>query len=400
MIQPQYSRIYDTIVADHLAHERQMIFLSGPRQVGKTTVCTTVATDYFNWDNDDDRDVILNGQRATAERARVMVAEPTHILAFDEIHRYPRWKLFLKGFFDVYGSRAKILVTGSARLDVFKRGGDSLMGRYFPYRMHPFSVAELVDTTLPRSPVREPRELDEGKWQALYRFGGFPEPFVRRNAAFSTKWHRLRFEQLIREDVRDLSRIVELDQMAALARILKTRSGDQLVYDSLCRDVRVSEVTVKNWVSTLTALHYGFLVRPYYHNIAEAIRKTPKWYMRDWSDIEDVGKRNETLVACHLLKAVEGWTDLGLGEFDLFYLRDKRKREVDFVVTRDDVPWFVVEVKSSREAILPNLEWAMGATGAKHGFQVVMDMPYRPIDVFAQPCPISVSARTFLSQLL
>lgn len=192
----------------------------------------------------------------------------------------------------------------------------------------------------------------------------------------------------------------ELDQVAALARILKTRSGDQLVYDSLCRDVRVSEITVKNWVSTLTALHYGFLVRPYHHNIAEAIRKTPKWYMRDWSDIEDVGKRNETLVACHLLKAVEGWTDLGLGEFDLFYLRDKRKREVDFVVTRGGVPWFVVEVKSSDERLSPNLEWAIGITGAKNGFQVVMDMPYQPIDVFEQPSPISVSARTFLSQLL
>lgn len=396
-----YKRIYDTIVSSHLESERQMIFLSGPRQIGKTTICEAFATDYLNWDDDDDKLRILAGQKAVAQGLGLEIADKARkVVAFDEIHRYRRWKLFLKGFFDVYGKKTKIIVTGSARMDVYKRGGDSLMGRYFPYRMHPFSVAELLDVSLPERPVRVPRPLPETEWNALLEFGGFPEPFVRRNAAFSARWHRLRTEQLIRGDVRDMSEIVALDQMAALARILQERSGEQIVFDSLARDVKVSENTVKSWVSTLCALHYGFLVRPYHRHVAEAIRKTPKWFLRDWSRIKDEGKRNETFMACHLLKAVEGWTDLGLGEFDLFYVRDKKKREVDFLVTRDDKPWFAVEVKTSDSKISENLRWVKDRIGVDHAFQVVMAMPYQDVDVFREREPVCVSARTFCSQLL
>lgn len=395
-----YKRIYDTIVSSHLDNDRQMVFLSGPRQVGKTTVCEAFATDYLNWDNDDDKVQILAGQKSVARRIGLEISSGGRkVVAFDEIHRYPRWKLFLKGFFDVYGKKTKIIVTGSAKMDVYKRGGDSLMGRYFPYRMHPLSVAELLDVSLPGEPIRRPRQIAENEWKALMEFGGFPEPFVRRSAVFSTRWHRLRTEQLLREDVRDMSDISALDQLAALTRILQDRSGEQIVFESLARDVKVSENTVKSWVSTLCALHHGFLIRPYHRHIAEAIRKTPKWFLRDWSTIRDEGKRNETFIACHLLKAVEGWTDLGLGVFELFYVRDKKKREVDFLVTRDEVPWFAVEVKTSDTDVSGSLPWVKARTGVDHAFQVVMNLPYQDVDVFTETDPVCISARTFCSQL-
>jgi predicted AAA+ superfamily ATPase len=396
-----YPRIYTEILREHLVENRQMAFVSGPRQVGKTTVCRELASAYFNWDDQDSRARILKGPVEIAQEAGLQkIQASTPVLAFDELHRYPRWKTFLKGFFDVYGEKTKIIVTGSSRLDVFKRGGDSLMGRYFCYRMHPFSVAELAHPALQRELPGAPLELSENEWSALWTYGGFPEPFVRRDARFSRRWHNLRETQLLREDVREMTRIQELDQLIALASVLAERSSDQVVYASLARQVRVSENTARAWVGALAALHVGFLVRPWHRNVALAIRKEPKWFLRDWSMIGDVGKRAETFVACHLLKAVEGWTDLGLGKFDLFYIRDKQKREVDFLVTKDNQPWFLVEVKNAESSLSPALALMQAQTGAKHAFQVVIEEPYVESDCFLNKDPVVVPARTFLSQLL
>ena len=294
------------------------------------------------------------------------------------------------------------MATGSARMDVYKRGGDSMMGRYFPYRVHPFSVAEVVNPSIPaeKTVVRRPREIDEAEWRALWEFGGFPEPFFRRQGRFLRKWRSLRTEQLLRQDVRDLTKSVELDQIEVLAALLANRTGEQLVMASLAREVTASEPTVKQWISVLISLYYGFTVKPYYRNIEKSIRKTPKWYLRDWSGIDDPGKRTETFVACHLLKAVECWTDLGFGDFELFYLRDRNKREVDFLVSRDRLPWFLVEVKKSDARLSDALSRFQAATGAKHAFQVVLDREYDGKDCFRETEPAVVSARTFLSQLV
>jgi predicted AAA+ superfamily ATPase len=378
-----------------------MAFVSGPRQVGKTTVCRELASSYINWDDQDARTEILKGP---AEVAQIAGLKKVHadipVVVFDELHRYRRWKTFLKGFFDVYGQSARMVVTGSSRLDVFKRGGDSLMGRYFLYRMHPFSVAELAAPVLRQETCAAPRRLNEDEWSALWTYGGFPEPFARRDPRFSRRWHNLRQTQLLREDVRELTRIQELDQLSALAAILATRSGDQLVYASLAREVRVSENTIRAWIGSLAALHAGFLVKPWHRNVAQAIRKEPKWFLRDWAMVQDVGKRAETFVACHLLKAVEGWTDLGFGRFDLFYIRDKQKREVDFLVTRENHPWFLVEAKHAETHLSPALETMQTQTGAKHAFHVVVEEPYVDSDCFRHAKPVVVPARTFLSQLL
>ncbi|MGN0845269.1 MAG: ATP-binding protein [Kiritimatiellia bacterium] len=395
-------RLYENIVREHLGMYRQMIFLSGPRQVGKTTIAKSFASDYLNWEEKDARLLILKGAKAVGGSLGLREGlDSGKVLAFDEIHRYPKWKTFLKGFFDVYEKSVRIFATGSAKMDVYKRGGDSMMGRYFSYRVHPLSVAELLDSSIPDEHriVRPPRELAAAEWKALLEFGGFPEPFTNRQTRFIRKWRSLRMEQLFSQDIRDLTKTVEIDQIEALATILANRTGEQLVAASLAREVTASEPTIKKWVSILKSLYYGFTVKPYHKNIESSIRKTPKWYLRDWSGITDEGKRAETFVACHLLKAVECWTDLGFGDFDLFYVRDRKKREVDFLVTRDKAPWFLAEVKSASDALSKHLAFFQKATGAKHAFQIVLDAEYDGEDCFRKTAPAVVPARTFLSQL-
>ncbi|MCK4303905.1 MAG: AAA family ATPase, partial [Candidatus Eisenbacteria sp.] len=220
-------RAYSEILADHLASHRQMAFVSGSRQVGKTTLCRELGSTYLDWDNEDHREVILAGAGAVARYAGLeRLSERPVILVFDELHKYRRWRLFLKGFFDTYEDRIRVIVTGSSRLDVYRRGGDSLMGRYFPFRMHPFSVAEVTTTAIPSDPIRSPpAQISDGDWQALMAHGGYPEPFVQRSARFTTRWRALRRTQLLREDIRDLTRIQELDQLDILEKLLAERSG-------------------------------------------------------------------------------------------------------------------------------------------------------------------------------
>ena len=396
------SRVYDAIIRDHLAENRQMVFLSGPRQCGKTTLARSISEIYLNWDDADIRKTVLSGQRDTAARIGLdALSGKKRVVVFDELHKYPRWKNFLKGFFDLYGDETKIIATGSAKMNIYKRGGDSLMGRYFPYRMHPLSVAELVDASLPpESLIRAPRPVPDDGWKALCRFGGFPEPFTRRSPRFSRRWTDMRLEQLMHEDVRTVAQVHEVEQIRLLAEILMRRSGEQLSWVSLATDLSADPKSAKKWTEILEYLYFGFEIKPWKRNIADALRKTPKWYLRDWSGIDDIGKRNETMTACHLLKAVEAWTDLGYGRFDLWYIRDKQKREVDFLVTRDGNPWFLAEVKTSAATPSRALAHFQSATGSDHAFQVVFEMPYVGADCFSRKTPVAVPARTFFSQLV
>ena len=398
---PNRSRFYDTLLQDHLARHRQMALVSGPRQVGKTTACRTVADSYLNWDNLDDRRKFLAGPAAIAIAVGLeqLRAKPP-VAVLDELHKYSKWKGLLKGLFDTYGDQAKWIVTGSSRLDVFRRGGDSLMGRYLLYRVHPWSVAECLHTDLPEKAVRAPREIKPADWDALWAHGGFPEPFLKRDVRFSNRWRTLRHEQLSKEDLRDVTRVQDLGTIEVLMRLLEERSGQQLVYSNLATEIGMSFDTIRRWVDLLGRLHFGFLVRPWFKNVTKSLRKEPKWFLRDWSGLSDGGARAETMVACHLLKAVEGWTDFGLGKFELYYLRDKLKREVDFVVVRDGKPWFLVEVKKSETKLSPALAHFQAETGAEHAFQVVLDLPYVAANCFTHRRPMVVPAKTFLSQLI
>lgn len=394
-------RLYTTILADHLQEHRQMALVSGPRQVGKTTTCRSISDVYLNWDNADDRRSLLRGPAALASALQLdrLRAKPP-VAVLDELHKYRKWKTLLKGFFDTYGERVRLLVTGSSRLDIFRRGSDSLMGRYFLYRMHPWTVGESLRTSLPVQEIQPPSETSERDWDALWEHGGFPEPFLRRDSRFSRRWQSLRLEQLSRGDLREVAQITELGTMETLMQLLAESSAQQLVYSNLAREIQVSVDTVKRWIDLLVRLHYGFVVRPWFKNIAKSLRKEPKWFLRDWSGLADDGMRAETFVACHLLKAVEGWTDLGLGDFELRYLRDKQKREVDFLVVRDRKPWFLVEAKLSETALSSSLAHFQAQANASHAFQVVINLPYEPVDCFRVHQPVAVPARTFLSQLL
>ncbi len=397
-------RIYRSILAEHLGSHRQMAMISGPRQVGKTTACRELAEAYINWDNGDDRALILRGQSAVAEKLGLhKLRDSPPVVLFDELHKFHKWKQFLKGFFDTYSGNVRILVTGSSRMDVYRRGGDSLMGRYFLYRMHPFTVAEIVRRKLPDPDrvVGNPMPIPAAEFSALWNFGGYPEPFIKRESRFSRRWQSLRLQQLFREDVRDMTRIQQLGQLESLATLLSARSSQQLVYSNLAKETQTSVDTVRRWIETLCHLQVGFLVRPWFKNVSRSLRKEPKWFLRDWSGIEDAGPRAETLIACHLLKAVEGWTDLGLGFFELRYLRDKSQREVDFVVIRDGKPWFLLEVKVKDDTLSPSLKYYQDLLKVPYAFQAVMEADFVEADCFSViGRPILVPARTFLSQLL
>lgn len=398
------TRIYDRFLAEHLAQHRQMALVSGPRQVGKTTTCRNHADNYANWDNTDDQTSILAGPAAVAEQLGLdQLRGKLPVALFDELHKYTRWKQFLKGFYDSYADRVHVLVTGSSRLDTYRRVGDSLMGRYFLYHMHPFSVAEIIHRDLPdpKRIVRLPKKPKAADFDALWQHGGYPEPYLKRDPRFSRRWQTLRTQQLLREDLRDLTQVQQIDQISVLARMLASRSGSQITFSNLAKDVQVSVDTVRRWVETLSSLHHGFLIKPWFKNVTRSLRKEPKWFLRDWAEIEDEGSRAETFVGCHLLKAVDGWNDLGLGKFQLAYLRDKEKREVDFAVIRDGKPWFLVEVKHSDTSLSPALRTYQEQVKAPFAFQVVIALDYVDADCFAKPQgPTVVPARTFLSQLI
>lgn len=395
-------RLYDSILAWHLERYRQMVFVSGPRQVGKTTTCRKLGDAYLNIDDMDHRAAIMAGPASLAARiglTTLRAGKP--VLVLDELHRWKKWKAFLKGFFDTYEARLRIVVTGSSRLDVYRRGGDSLMGRYFPYRMHPFSVAEVARQAIPRRFPSPPAAIPAAEFRALWRFGGYPEPFIRRDPRHHLRWLVVRNQQLLRGDLRDLTQVQELAQIETFAGLLERRSATRLVYSNLAGIVNTSVDTARRWVRTLAALYHGFLVRPWHRRIARSLRKEPKWYLRDWSGIQDTGARAETFIACHLLKAVEGWTDLGLGSFALGYLRDKEQREVDFVVARDRKPWFLVEVKSNDDTLRPALKHFQDQLNAPFAFQVLLEADFVKADCFAASRRLlAVPAQTFLSQLL
>lgn len=407
-------RIYNFFLDEQLRRERQMLFLIGPRQVGKTTTSRAAGAQrshsrYLNWDNLDHRTPIMAGPgRLASELQLDLLRDEAPLLVLDELHKYPSWRTLLKGFFDTYGDRCDILATGSARLSVFNVGGDSLMGRYFEYRMHPLSVGELawVENGAPEPPhlepgKRRPAPIPREAWETLLRFGGFPEPFLKAEDRFSVRWRRLRHRQLLREDLRDLTRIQETTKVEMLAQLLAAQAGQLSSYTSFSNGIDASIDSVKRWIETLEALYYGYSVRPWYRNLARALRKEPKYFLWDWAQVKDPGFRFENLVGSALLKAVHFWTDHGWGEFELRFVRDKGKREVDFLVIRDDQPWMLVEAKkSARPGLSPSLAHFHAELGTTHALQVAEDLDYIDRDVFQLRRPTIVPALTFLSQLV
>ena len=328
--------------------------------------------------------------------------EKKPIVVFDEIHKYTRWKSFLKGFYDKYGQSIHIIVTGSSRLDVYRKGGDSLMGRYFPFRMHPLSVGEIVspkrrDTELNLQPVK----IDDQSWYNLLNYGGFPKPYLTATPEYHHLWKNLRNKQLFREDLRDLTKLHELDLVEKLGDILRFHAGQLISYLSLSRMVRSSDVTVRRWIEILKSFYWCYEVRPWTKNVVRSLIKEPKFYLWDWTLIEDQGQKFENVIASHLLKAVNFWTDSGFDDYKLHFIRDKEKREVDFIIIKNSRPWMLVEAKlSNSESLSSSLVYFHKQLKTDYAFQVVCNMDYIDRNCFEWKNPIIVPAKTFLSQLI
>lgn len=393
-------RNYEAIAETHFSENRQMLFLAGPRQVGKTTVAHQILPNALslNWDEEKDRALILSGQDTV--RDTVGLQERPSII-FDELHKYPEWKNFLKGFFDAKAEESlRIMVTGSARLDTYRKGADSLMGRFFLHRMHPFSVREVVAPSGTDSEYSEPVDCGDSFFASLLEFGGFPEPLLKADRRFYNRWRNARRKLLFREDIRDLFNIHEMGQVEVLAELVRQQAGQLTNVASLARKVRASEDSVRRWISVLKSVYYCFSIQPWHTNVARSLLKEPKLYLWDWSAVSDEGSRNENVVASHLLKAVHAWNDAGIGDYGLHYLRTKDKREVDFLVVRNSKPWFMVEVKTSDRTLSSALKYFYERVDVAHAFQVVMNAEFVNADCFAPTRPLVVPARTFLSQLV
>lgn len=402
-------RIYSALVNYHLKNYSQMIFLGGPRQVGKTTIAKdvlhTMKGIYLTWDMPQHRDIILNHLVQTIADITEPILNPSQgVLILDEIHKYQNWKNELKGIYDTQKDRIKIIVTGSARLDLYKKGGDSLMGRYFPYTVHPLSVREIVNPSVHAeapSLLSDPQRIPDDLYEALWTFGGFPEPFIHNNKRFHTLWKSNRFQQLFQQDIRDMESIQNIAQLELLAIVLNQQIGQLLNYTSLSTHIRVSDQTIRRWLDVLENVYYCFRLSPWSKNLSRSLLKDPKIYLWDWSSIQDPGARFENFIASHLRKAVSFWNETGLGNFNLHFCRTKDQKEVDFLVTRGDTPWMLIEAKhGNTNRISPTLTSFQKELGAPYALQVVQEMAYVDRSCFDSPSPIIVPAHTFLSQLV
>ncbi|MDP2586264.1 MAG: ATP-binding protein [Candidatus Komeilibacteria bacterium] len=343
----------DNILADL---NQKMVFIGGPRQVGKTTLAKNLGQKnyagftYLNWDNREHRQLIIGNT--------LPLNEP--LIVFDEIHKFKRWKNYLKGLYDVHKERLKILVTGSSRLDIYRRGGDSLLGRYHYYRLHPFSVAEAINKKpLTISEFKELTFLSTAEvkeaFAALWEFGGFPEPFLSQNATIARRFYRERLDRLVKEDIRDLEKIHDLSALQILAELLPAKVGSLFSASSLREDLRVTHKTVTSWLDILEKFYYHFRILPFHQQAIKSLRKQPKLYLWDWSELPNEAAKLENMVASHLLKFVHYLADSQGYQAELWFIRDTAGREVDFLVTIKKQPWFAVEVKSQTMEVSPNL---------------------------------------------
>jgi uncharacterized protein len=313
---------------------KKMVFLVGPRQAGKTTLSQALiaslgAGQYLNYDVLEDRAVILARQWDRR----------TPLLVFDEIHKMPQWKSWLKGVYDGKLSEQQILVTGSARLDTFRQSGDSLAGRFFALRLHPISVREWCAHTGASAEVALSHLLERG---------GFPEPCLAEALEDANRWRRQYFDGLIRNDVLEFSRVHELSAMRLFVELLRERVGTPLSLASIARDLQVAPTTLKRYLDILESLYIVFTVRPWHRNIARAIQQSAKVYFYDVGLVKgDAGLRFENLVATALLKHIEYLQDVKGKDVSLHYIRTKDEVEVDFALSEDDQLSDLLECKLS-----------------------------------------------------
>lgn len=316
---------------------KKMVFVGGPRQVGKTTLAKRLLGQnkqgYLNWDIAVDREAILLHE-----------LPPSNMWVFDEVHKYSDWRNFLKGVYDQYGNDHEILVTGSARLDYYRRGGDSLQGRYHYLRLSPLSIAELKIT----------QQLDADK---LLLLGGFPEPFFSSSRIEAKRWSREYCQRLIQEDLLSLENVKDLSRLELLMLRLPSLVGSPLSINNLREDLQVSHKAVANWLDIFERLYAIFRIPPFGAPMLRAVKKEQKHYHYDWTLVDKKGLRFENMVAVHLLKWVQFEVDTKARDLELRYFRDVDRREVDFIITEDNQPIMAIECKWDSVSISDSLKY-------------------------------------------
>lgn len=337
--------------------EEKMVFVGGARQVGKTTLALQCLGErpqranhpaYLNWDDLGNRERILKGHLPSRQP----------IIILDEIHKFADWRNLVKGYYDRFKGKVSFMVTGSAKLDYYRRGGDSLQGRYHYYRLHPFSLGEM-------GKAAGSAELDQ-----LLRYGGFPEPLLKADERFHRRWLREQGSRVLYEDLRELERVREVSRLELLLLHLPDCVGSPLSINSLSRLIGVAHETVENWVTILERLYMVYRVAPFGSKRIRAVKKENKLYFWDWSRVAEKGIRFENLVAGHLLKYCHFLEDTQGYSMELRFLRDTDKREVDFVILKDGSPEFAVECKSGERAVSPHTRYFRERTDIPRFYQV------------------------------
>ena len=359
----------ETIIKDL---ENKMVFIGGARQVGKTTLAKDIIakqfndTTYYNWDFNPDRKKIISYE---------LPGEPS-LLIFDEIHKYKKWKALIKGIYDIYNQKYKIIVTGSASLNIFRRGGDSLQGRYHYYTLHPFTLNEVENIKNNLQPFEEltfQRSFYKSSSEILLTFGGFPEPMLSQDDKILRRWHNEKLERLFREDIRDIENIRDINSMKLLGDLLPSKAASPLSINNISTDLEVSHRAINNWLNILESFYYLFRVYPFTSKKIRSIKKEPKLYLIDWSEIDNEGSRFENMIASHLLKFVQYLYESEGYKAGLFYLRNVDKKEVDFLVTVNNKPWFSVEAKHSDKSPSPNITYFKERLKIPFNYQVIRE---------------------------
>jgi len=367
MIKDRY--LHSVIIPDL---KNKMVFIGGPRQVGKTTLAKLIARKsykkftYLNWDNREDRKTILNAKFEASST----------LLIFDELHKYKEWKNYIKGEFDKYKDKFHIIVTGSARLDLYRRGGDSLMGRYHYYRLHPFSLREIIKLN---PNIQILKELNfsytnkniANQFKQLFVFGGFPEPFLKKDYKTLRRFHNERLDRLIQGDIRDVETVRDLSSLQILVEILPEKIGSLFSLNSLREDLEVTHKTISLWVDILEKFYYHFRIYPFASSTIKSLRKEPKLYLWDWSQVENKANKLENIIASHLLKMAHFLYDAQGYKAELYFLRDAEAREVDFLITINKKPWFAVEVKLSNIKPSKHLRYFIKKLKIPYAYQVI-----------------------------
>ncbi len=337
-------------------------------------------------------------------------SEKKPLIVLDELHKAKSWKRSVKGLYDSQDDKYDFLVTGSARLNIYRKGSDSLMGRYYHFKLHPFSLAELLEKNelvLPADLISQlfsgvqSHSLEvEKAFQRLYQFGPFPEPLFAASEKTLNLWQRNRIEKIIREDLRDLSRLPELSQVEMLASLLPERVGQPLSAQALREDLEVAYTTVKRWLNYLCELYYFYSIKPYSKSLKRAVKKEPKAYLWDWSEVTSEGPRFENMVASHLLKYCDYLTDTGVGKFELAYLKNTEGYEIDFIIVKNGKPLLPIEVKKSQESPSESWKKLISQVDCKHGIQLVMTPNVYKIYDYPNYKILTVSAAHFLQMLV